>query len=977
AGLIKAALSLHHEEIPAHLHLRSLNPLISLSEIPAEIPTTNVPWSAGPRRRFAGISSFGFSGTNAHAVLEEAPPSEPRAGTAQRPRHVLALSAKTPEALRALAGRYEQHLGHADPDALADLCFTANVGRSHFEHRIAVTGASVPELREAVLRRAASIGEAATDRPRIAFLFTGQGSQYIGMAQELNATQPIFAAALTRCDELYRAETGASLLRQLYPSPDQASLIDETGVTQPALFAVEYALSELWGSWGIVPDAVIGHSVGELVAACVAGMMSLEDAFGLTVARARLMQSLPAGGAMAAIATSEEKTRLALAALGGELSIAAVNGPDAVVISGEAHAVDAACRHLEGLGIASRPLTVSHAFHSPLMDPILDALEAAAARVNISEPRIAIASNVTGRILAPSERCTPQYWRDHARGTVRFADGMRSLAAFGCSVFIELGPTATLASLGRRTIDAPALWIASLKKGRGDWEQIASAVAQVYESGADVDWTGFDRPYSRRRVTLPTYAFQRERYWIEDRGALDIAGAAGDSTVSAGVRSPIAEIRRRCAEELPREAISAGDDEKARGPGSSLGTLERGWRGSAEALGEISVAAGGAPYRVHASLFECCAMLARAGLPTGSVQDALSGAHRVAFTGTPGARVWGHVRYRSPDASGTVQADVALIGDDGAVLGTMEGLQFTGLPAGGAGVLDEVWTDDDAYEVAWRQSPSRQDSSGSEWRGNASPVGVSSSAPVPLPPLLVQQKGLSAPVERSNAVPAPLGLWLVLVDRGGLGSAIAERLAVHGAECLVARAGDETSRGGDGRWTVDPAAPDAFDRIIAAAAGPLRGVVHCFSLDATPLEDATAASLDRAGVLGCGTLLHVTQAVLRARIEPRVWVVTRDAVAALPADTLGGLTQTPAWGFGRVLALEHPELWGGLIDVATDQHTRAAARVVDEILAPEAEDQIALRPEGRLVPRLVPARPVPKGQTSLRRDGSYLVTGGT
>ena len=354
AGLIKTALALHQGEIPAHLHLRSINPLISLEAIPAIIPTASTPWPAGERRRFAGVSSFGFSGTNAHAVLEEAPPVTVSSESTARPRQVLALSAKEPAALRDLVHEYREFLSSDNAGAVDDICFTANAGRSHFEHRLAVTGSSPLELSEALGQRIADLDQDAAPqplKPKVAFLFTGQGSQYAGMGRDLYDTEPVFRRALDRCDELYREATGQSLLSVLYPSDGQPTRIDETECTQPALFAIEHAISELWRSWGVVPSAVIGHSVGELAAAVTAGAMTLEDAFRLTVSRGRLMQSLPAGGAMTAVRAPEAVVRAALAAHGGHVSIAALNGVDNLVISGRAEAVEACWPRLDGPGL--------------------------------------------------------------------------------------------------------------------------------------------------------------------------------------------------------------------------------------------------------------------------------------------------------------------------------------------------------------------------------------------------------------------------------------------------------------------------------------------------------------------------------------------------------------------------------------------------------------------------------------------------
>ena len=719
AGLIKVVLALHHAEIPPHLHLRSLNPLISLAAIPAVIPTTCVPWPAGERRRLAGVSSFGFSGTNAHAVLEEAPASGSPVGAADRPRHVLAVSAKNPAALRDLAGRYERYLSNAT-DSAADICFSAAAGRSHFEHRLAVSAESVGELREALIRRAGSIADAEPPalKPKIAFLFTGQGSQYLGMGRELYENSPVFKRALDRCDDLHRAGTNESLLAMLYPFPGEPGRIDETAHTQPALFAIAYALSELWRSWGVVPSAVIGHSVGELAAACVAGVLTLEDALRLTGVRARLMQSLPAQGSMTAILAGEARVRDFLAGRGDQLSIAAVNGPDSVVLSGASDVIEAACRDLAAHGIETRPLQVSHAFHSALMNPILDQLERAAETIEIARPTIAMVSNLTGRIMSPGERCDAAYWRDHARGTVRFADGIGALAADGYRIFLEIGPAAILCGLGRQTVDEEGTrWIPSLRKGRSDWQQMTESVAELYEAGAAIDWAGFDRDYDRRKVTLPTYAFQRERYWLDDGDISRRPVRAPAGRVPAdrdGHIEGVAAIKLRCSRDLTPVLANTPGLLVASLELPSVGSVHRIWSGDGEALGEIHVSADVPVLRLQAWLFQACADLARAALPAGSIDNAavMGGPDRATFGGAAARRVWSHVRYLAPgmnppghSGADAVIADIVMMDDDAAVIGTMEGLQFA-RQADAAAAAIGGWRDTAVYEVAWRPSAS-------------------------------------------------------------------------------------------------------------------------------------------------------------------------------------------------------------------------------------------------------------------------------
>jgi len=555
AGLIKVVLMMQHDRIARQTHFESLNPHINLENTRLIIPTEHLKWPRGNRRRIAGVSSFGFGGTNTHLIVESASPkavtveqngSGGQAEPAERPLQLLKLSAKSDAALQQQAAKLVEYLEqHADAE-VGDVCWSANTAWSDFNQRAVVTATDREQLAQRLQEVAggaatvAGVKQAtvrAIGRPNVAFLFTGQGSQYVGMGRRLYETQPIFRAALDRCDAALKQHwNGESLLEVLYPAGSQGSdeRVHQTKYTQPALFALEYALAELWASWGVKPDIVLGHSVGEYAAACVAGVMSLEDGLKLIAERARLMQSVKQHGKMAVVFASRERVAKEIESAGEGVVIAVLNGPENIVISGDAAGVEKLAAKFEADGVQVKLLNVSHAFHSPLMDEMLDEFEKVAASIAYRAPRVPLAANLTGQLM--TEAPTARYWRDHLRNAVQFEAGMKRIAEAAPAIILEIGPSASLLGMGRRC--APKLeaaWLPSLREGQDDWATIAASVSEYYVRGGRIDWRGWDRPWHRRRLLLPNYPFQRSRHWF----AIDPTQRLADRGGSAMAR-PVA-----------------------------------------------------------------------------------------------------------------------------------------------------------------------------------------------------------------------------------------------------------------------------------------------------------------------------------------------------------------------------------------------------------------------------------------------------
>ncbi|MFG1954457.1 type I polyketide synthase [Micromonospora sp. NPDC048830] len=526
-GLIKVALALHHGEIPPHLHLRELNPHVDWDELPLRVPTRRTPWPSPAGERVAGVSSFGFGGTNAHIVLADAPPTGGAAEAAAadaRPLRLLTLSARTEDALRAQAARYADRLAAAPTPALADLCHTSNARRTHFPHRAAVPVAGLDEARAALAALAAGDAPdgvqrgtvpAGTQR-RIAFLFPGQGGQHVGMGRELYDSEPVFRRVIDQCAELFDAHHPWRLRDVLYPRDGERTYpIDETEYAQPTLFAIQCALAETWRSWGVEPDAVLGHSLGEYAAAWVAGVFDLETGARLIVERGRLTRTLPPTGMMAACSASAEDVAAILGDHAGRVAIAAVNGPEHTVISGEKAAVQAVLERLEEDFVLTRPLRVSYASHSPLLEPILDEFEKAISGLPFGEPRIPFMSTYRAAMLRSGVCHDAAYWREQLREPVRFLDAVRALAAEGYDTFLETGPKDTVIEMGKRCLPrGTGRWLRSLDPEAGNWRTLSESAAALYAHGVDLDWTALSGG-PRPPVDLPTYPFQRRRCWLD------------------------------------------------------------------------------------------------------------------------------------------------------------------------------------------------------------------------------------------------------------------------------------------------------------------------------------------------------------------------------------------------------------------------------------------------------------------------------
>nr|VFJ43001.1 MAG: Acyl transferase domain-containing protein [Candidatus Kentron sp. DK] len=1132
AGLMKIVLALRNEEIPPHLHFMNPSPYIDWENLPFRVPVERMPWLRDPegrKKRIASVSSFGASGTNAHVVLEEAPavedwdgPANPNEGifaadpvgvrpssqpatatfqVPERPFHLLALSARSEEALREQAKSYEKYLAAHPEIPFADICFTAGMGRSHFEHRIAVVAGSSEEARARLWEQSYVTGQSGGERSKTVFLFTGQGSEYPDMGRGLYETEPVFRETIDRCHAILH-EYDVPLLALLYPEEPNPEIRLSTDMTwlQPVLFALEYALAELWQSWGVKPDVVMGHSIGEYVAACVAGVFSPEDGLKLVAARGRLMQACPEGR-MLAVSVSEEKAREIVAPFAGQVSVATINAPGSVVLSGKPEAISRIQADLAGIdGIDTKLLPIPRASHSPLMEPMLAEFQEIVGSVALSRPRIPLCSNVTGEIVADMVT-DPGYWTRHLRQPVRFAKSVRTLYGQGFDTFLEIGPRPALLGMAGQCLpdDADTTrmgWIPSLREGENDGLQLLQGLGQWYARGGKPDWRAVEGGPSgaaRRPVRLPTYPFQRSRYWLDAArfarqvdnhrdgsahpllgralplsgtenihfqseigllffpwltdhrvfdvavlpatGYLEMALAAGAwlsnewlldgvseaeecpssritniaieqalilpeeepvtvqlvlssrergydfkiSSLDAGNRWTVhvsgglvvdreiqppaaldlATLRAQCPTEIAVADHYRNCHEQGLNYGPGFQVIKQIFRGEGAVLGLLelpeSLAGEIAGYRLHPALFDAAFQTLPALLPSSEETYLPIVIGEARYYRTAGVRLWSFARVTHSDEK-TLVADIVLFDESGRSVAEVDGITI-------GHVEPETLRrhfkkqSEELYAVAWREHP---------WREEETEV--------------------------AESLTGETGSWLILADSGGFGQELATRLEEAGNRCVLAYAETGATVGAihesplhDGNtYTLDPADPAAFHSLFQEAfppdAPPLRGIVFLWALDAPNRPDLSIDALVAAQHLVLGGSLHLLQALLGAQKTARIWLVTRNGIAAGFESEPLSVTQAPLWGMGRTIASEHPELWGGLIDGPTVDRllTEIGIGLADgEREGTPKEAQIVYRNGKRYVPRLIRSDPPPEDtRPPLRPDASYLITGG-
>jgi acyl transferase domain-containing protein/acyl carrier protein len=945
AGLIKTALILKHGKIPASLHLKELNPTIPWEKLPLAIPRELRDWPKASAPLIAGVSAFGIAGTNAHVVLTEAPPKESAEAAAQGSAlgHVLPLSAASQEGLAALARAYISALEKEGAPSFSDICYTASLRRSHLEHRLALVAANRSEAVEALkafLRGERLAGvhaeRAQTDPPRkIVFVCPGQGSQWVGMGRQLLRTEGVFREALQKCEQAMRPFVDWSLLEQLKLDPESPGYrMGEVDLIQPSLVAVEIALAALWRSWGVQPTAVVGHSMGEVAAAFIAGVLSLEDAMRVVCTRSLLLKRVSGKGAMAVVALPIEQAQEVLKGREARVSVAVSNSPRSTVLSGDPGAIEEILDGLRARDIFCRLVKVDVASHSPQMDPLTEELRRGLEGIEARAAQVPIYSTVKAQ-RSEGPAFDASYWVQNLRRPVLFSKTVQQLAQEEHTVFVELSPHPVLVSSIEESLHGvgrEGYAIGSLEREKDERTTLLSSVGRLYALGCPVDWSRF-YPSGGKVVSLPSYPWQRQRFWWEAKPT-EPGGAEGWAQIVPGNGhkiDPLLGIRLPEVATLPgaivwQNKLDAGFRERFR---------KDGFQGD-----------GPLPEQVLA-----------------------------AMVSTAASEAFGERLYRIP----------AMTVAEPLVLPEASELRMQL-------VLTENGPGQGSFAIYTRGTDTRGIGAGDSWTENVSgKIEAGEADPDWFYELQWKEKNRQA--GNSEWSKRPAGRWLIFADKGGLGATLAKLIESRGEECALVYAGESFRALGTREFVVSPKKPEEFRRLIVelpeCETESRLGVVYLWGLDAGLDAETDAGlslnALEDSLALTSDGVLHLVQVLALADSKDalRLWLVTRaaQAVEAAEGEQLS-VAQAPIWGLGRVIALEQVELWGGLLDLpaqgeATSPEAMATA-LWEEIHAGDGEDQVALRGERRFVPRLVRSRPgvsTAKAFT-LQAEATYLITGG-